>query len=96
MKYYRASYNGSLAEGMHYTEHGGEKDLYLFFPELKTIIDRYPLRAIDLRLANGDRLRIYDIGKSDPMSSTRTHLPIPEEWTERPHTKRIIANGVQK
>ena len=65
MKYYMASYSGSLMEGMNYKAHGSEKDLYLIFPELKAIIDRYPLRAIDFRLVNGDRLRIYDIGKSN-------------------------------
>ncbi len=65
MKYYMASYDGSVLEGMNYKEHGSEKDLYLMVPELKAIIDRYPLRAIDFRLVNGDRLRIYDIAESN-------------------------------
>lgn len=61
MKYYTASYNGSVTEGMNYKEHGSEKDLFLLFPELKAIINRLPLRTIDFRMANGDRLRIYNI-----------------------------------
>lgn len=61
MKYYMASYNGSVTEGMDYKEHGSEKDLFMLFPELQAIINRLPLRTIDFRMANGDRLRIYNI-----------------------------------
>jgi hypothetical protein len=59
-----ASYSGSVSDGMNYKEEGSGKDLYLHFPELREIIDRYPLKSIDFRLTNGDRLRIYDINKS--------------------------------
>ena len=64
MKYYMANYSGSVSEGMNYTQQGNGNDLYLHFPELKTLINRYPLKAIDLRLTNGDRLRIFDIHKN--------------------------------
>jgi hypothetical protein len=64
MKFYMASYNGSVADGMNYKEQGSGNDLYRHFPELKKIIDRYPFKAIDFRLTNGDRLRIYDINKN--------------------------------
>jgi len=63
MKYYMANYTGSVSEGMNYKQQGSSNDLYLLFPELKAIISRYPFKAIDIRLTNGDRLRIYDINK---------------------------------
>jgi hypothetical protein len=69
MKYYMASYNGSVSDGMNYKEHGCEKDLYQLFPELKEIINRYPLRTIDFRLVNGDRLRIYDIHRNNRLGA---------------------------
>jgi len=31
---------------------------------LRELINRYPLKTIDFRLTNGDRLRIYDIHKN--------------------------------
>ena len=65
MKFYMASYNGSVADGMNYKEQGSGNDLYRHFPELKEIVDRYPFKAIDFRLTNGDRLRIYDISKTE-------------------------------
>ena len=64
MKYYMANYTGSVAEGMNYMQQGSGNDLYLLFPELKAFISRYPLKAIDIRLTNGDRLRIFDIHKN--------------------------------
>ena len=64
MKYYMAGYSGSVEDGMTYKEQGSGKNLYRHFPELKTLIDRYPFRSIDFRLTNGDRLRIYDINKN--------------------------------
>jgi hypothetical protein len=64
MKFYMASYNGSVADGMNYKEQGSGNDLYRHFPELKEIIDRYPFKAIDFRLTNGNRLRIYNINKN--------------------------------
>ena len=65
MKFYMASYSGSSSDGMTYKKHGREKDLYRLFPELKAVINRYPLRTIDFRLANGDRLRVYDIQRAN-------------------------------
>ena len=64
MKYYRASYSGSVSDEMNYKEQGSGNDLYLHFPELREIINRYPFKTIDFRLTNGDRLRIYDIHKN--------------------------------
>jgi hypothetical protein len=64
-----ASYNGSVSEGMAYKEQGNAADLYLLYPELKEIINRYPLRTIDFRLINGDRLRIYDINKNKNLNN---------------------------
>ena len=61
MRYYMASYNGSVSDGMNYKAHGSEKDVFQLFPELKAIIKRLPLRTIDFRMANGDRFRIYNI-----------------------------------
>ena len=69
MKFYIASYSGSDSEGMNYKAHGSGNDLYLHFPELREIINRYPFKTIDFRLTNGDRLRVYDIGKTNRMSS---------------------------
>jgi len=61
MKFYLASYSGSDSDAMIYRKHGRERDLYQLFPELREVINRYPFKTIDFRLANGDRLRIYDI-----------------------------------
>jgi hypothetical protein len=69
MKFYMASYNGSVSDGMNYKEQGSGNDLYLHFPELREIINRYPLKTIDFRLTNGDRLRIYDINKNNNLNS---------------------------
>jgi hypothetical protein len=68
MKYYMASFSGSVADGMDYKAHGSGNDLYVHFPELKEIIDRYPFKSIDFRLANGDRFRIYDINKNQSLN----------------------------
>jgi hypothetical protein len=64
-----ASYSGSVSDGMNYKEEGSGKDLYRHFPELREIINRYPLKSIDFRLTNGDRLRIYDINKSTRLNT---------------------------
>ena len=74
MKYYMANYTGSVVEGMNYTEQGSGNDLYLLFPELKALISRYPLKAIDIRLTNGDRLRIFDIHKNKVHNTANTAL----------------------
>jgi hypothetical protein len=69
MKYYMASYSGTVSDGMNYKVQGSGSDLYLHFPELREVINRYPFKSIDFRLANGDRLRIYDISKANRISS---------------------------
>ena len=69
MKYYMASYSGSVTDGMNYKEQGSGNDLYLHFPELREIINRYPFKTIDFRLTNGDRLRVYDIHKNKSLNN---------------------------
>ena len=69
MRYYMASYSGSVSDGMNYKEEGSGKDVYHHFPELREIINRYPLKSIDFRLTNGDRFRIYDINKSTRLNT---------------------------
>ena len=64
MRYYMSSFSGSVSDGMNYKQEGSGNDLYLHFPELREIINRYPFKSIDFRLTNGDRLRIYDINKN--------------------------------
>ncbi|MGD8665150.1 MAG: hypothetical protein PVI58_04105 [Desulfobacterales bacterium] len=78
MKYYMASYNGSVSDGMQYKEHGGEKDVFQLFPELKAIIKRLPLRTIDFRMANGDRFRIYNIHLNKSLSPQSTAINPPQ------------------
>ena len=68
MRFYKASYNGSVSDGMNYKEQGSGNDVYLHFPELREIINRYPFKSIDFRLTNGDRFRIYDINKNERLS----------------------------
>lgn len=63
MKFYIAGHSGITSDGMSYKELGGHEDLNSLFPELTKIINRYSFRTIDIRLINGDRLRIYDINK---------------------------------
>jgi hypothetical protein len=69
MKYYMASYSGTVSDGMNYKVQGSGSDLYLHFPELREVINRYPFKSIDFRLANGDRLRIYDIHKNRSLNN---------------------------
>jgi hypothetical protein len=68
VKYYMASYSGTVEDGMNYKQHGNGNDLYLHFPELREVINRYPFKTIDFRLANGDRFRIYDIHKNQSLN----------------------------
>jgi hypothetical protein len=63
MKFYIARHSGFATDGMRYEKLGGDEELNSLFPELKGIIKRYAFRTIDIRLINGDRLRIYDINK---------------------------------
>ena len=69
MKYYMASYSGTVSDGMNYKVQGNGSDLYRHFPELREVINRYPFKSIDFRLANGDRLRIYDIHKNKSLNN---------------------------
>ncbi len=69
MKYYTANYSGTVSEEMNYKKQGSGNDLYLHFPELKAIIDRYPFKTIDFRLTNGDRIRIYDINRGSSQNN---------------------------
>ena len=69
MKYYMAKYSGSVSEEMNYKQQGSGNDLYLHFPELKAIIDRYPFKTIDFRFTNGDRIRIYDINRGNSQNN---------------------------
>ena len=63
MRFYIASHSGLDRDGMSYEKLGGDEDLNFLFPELRKIVNRYSFRTIDIRLINGDRLRIYDINK---------------------------------
>ena len=69
MKFYIAGYSGFDPDDMDYKKLGGDKDLYILFPELKEFISRYQIKNIDVRFFNGDRLRVYDIRKA----SSRNH-----------------------
>ena len=94
MKFYMANYNGSVSEGMNYKEQGAGNDLYLHFPELKAIINRYPFKAIDIRLTNGDRLRIYDINKNKNLNtSNTTDKYSPQIIEEITNEKRTLINS---
>ena len=64
MKFYIAGYSGFEPDDMDYKKLGGDKDLYVLFPELKEVISRYQIKNIDVRFSNGDRLRVYDIRKA--------------------------------
>ena len=64
MKFYIAGYSGLDPDDMDYKKLGGDKDLYILFPELKDVISRYQIKNIDVRFSNGDRLRVYDIRKA--------------------------------
>ena len=61
MKFYIARYSGKEPDDMDYQKLGGDKELYLLFPELKEVLNSYPIKNLDVRFSNGDRLRIYDI-----------------------------------
>ena len=65
MKFYIAGYSGFDPDDMDYKKLGGDKDLYVLFPELKEVISRYQIKNIDVRFSNGDRLRVYDIRKAN-------------------------------
>ncbi len=73
MKFYIASHSGIASDGMSYKEFGGHEDLNSLFPELTKVINRHAsFRTIDIRLINGDRLRIYDINKTGRLNTGNT------------------------
>jgi hypothetical protein len=93
MKFYMASDSGSDSDGMNYKNHGREKDLYQLFPEWRQVINRYPFKTIDFRLANGDRLRIYDIQRPIVwMHENFKGKCNPEIRKEFTHEKRTLIN----
>jgi hypothetical protein len=63
MKFYIAGHSGFDTDDMNYKKLGGDEDLYLLYPELKEVINRYHIKSIDIKFSNFDRLRIYDICK---------------------------------
>ena len=94
MKYYMASYSGTVSDGMNYKEQGSGNDLYLHFPELREVINRYPFKSIDFRLTNGDRLRIYDINKNKRQNTANTTARYnPAMMEESTHEKRTLINS---
>ena len=94
MKYYMASYSGTVSDGMNYKVQGSGSDLYLHFPELREVINRYPFKSIDFRLANGDRLRIYDINKNKSLNTSNTiEKYIPQIMEEMTDEKRTFINS---
>ena len=94
MKYYMASFNGEVSDGMNYKEQGSGNDLYLHFPELREIINRYPFKTIDFRLTNGDRLRIYDINKNKSLNIwERNNKYRPKITEEESNEKRTLINS---
>lgn len=70
MKFYIASHSGIVSDGMSYKEFGDHDDLSSLLPELTKVIYRHAsFRTIDIRLINGDRLRIYDINKTGRLNT---------------------------
>jgi hypothetical protein len=95
MKFYIASHSGIASDGMSYKEFGGHDDLNSLFPELTKVINRHAsFRTIDIRLINGDRLRIYDINKTERLNISNTNakfnLQNIEELTDE---KRAFINS---
>lgn len=82
MKFYIASHSGIASDGMSYKELGGHEDLNSLFPELTQIINRYPFRTMDIRLMNGDRLRIYDINKTGRLTTWNTNASFGSQYME--------------
>jgi len=94
MKFYIASHSGVASEGMRYKELGGHADLNSLFPELPEIINRYSFRTMDIRLINGDRLRIYDINKNRRLNTWNTDVKFnPQNREEMTDEKRAFINS---
>ena len=95
MKFYIASHSGIASDGMSYKEFGSHDDLNFLFPELTKVINRQAsFRTIDIRLINGDRLRIYDINKTGRLNTLNTGSKfIPRNMEEMTDEKRAIINS---
>ena len=94
MKFYIASHSGIASDGMSYKEFGGHEDLNSLFPELTKIINHQSFRTIDIRLINGDRLRIYDINKTEGLNIWNTNAKFnPQNIEELTDEKRAIINS---
>jgi hypothetical protein len=93
MKYYIAGHSGITSDGMSYKELGGHEDLNSLFPELTKVINHYSFKTIDIRLINGDRLRIYDINKTEPLNTWNTDAKFnPQIIEETTDEKRAFIN----
>jgi hypothetical protein len=94
MKFYIASHSGIASDGMRYKEFGSHQDLNSLFPELTKIINRYAFRTIDIRLINGDRLRIYDIMKPGHLKTGDAKAKLnPKHIEEMADEKRAFINS---
>jgi hypothetical protein len=94
MKFYIASHSGIATDGMSYKELGGHEDLNSLFPDLTPIINRYPFRTMDIRLTNGDRLRIYDINKNRRLNTWNSDVKFnPQNREEMTDEKRAFINS---
>jgi len=95
MKFYIASHSGITSDGMSYNEFGGHEDLNSLFPELAKVVNCHAsFRTIDIRLKNGDRLRIYDIKKTDHQNSWNTDAKFnPQIMGEMADEKRAFINS---
>ena len=95
MKFYIASHSGIASDGMSYKKFGGHDDLNSLFPELTEVINRHAsFRTIDIRLINGDRLRIYDINKTGRLNAWNTNAKFnPQNIEEMTDEKRAIINS---
>ncbi len=95
MKFYIASHSGIASDGMSYKEFGGHEDLNSLFPELTKVINRHAsFRTIDIRLINGDRLRIYDINKTGRLDTWNTNARFnPQNMEAMTDEKRTLINS---
>ena len=94
MKFYIASHSGIASDGMSYKELGNHQDLNSLFPELTRIIHRYAFRTIDIRLINGDRLRIYDIMKPRHLKAVNARAKFDSQQIEEmTDEKRAFINS---
>ena len=95
MKFYIASHSGIASDGMSYKEFGGHDDLNSLFPELTKVIHRHAaFRTIDIRLIDGDRLRIYDIHKTGRLNTWNTNAKFnSQNMEELTDEKRAFFNS---